>query len=221
MTRKRMERRSPRQDRSRALVESVREACRLILEEQGHDGLTTARIAERAGVSVGSLYQYFENKEHILAEVFREELEDQREGAERWASELAAKQMRDRLRAGIEYGAAGYRRMLELDSDFYRQNHAQYRLSRDFPTFDRDDERSSNAIEFTRKSLERDREQLRPRRNANLDHAAYIVSRGTSAILRAAVEDDPALLEDEQFLQEVFDLMACYLFRREGDDPAE
>jgi AcrR family transcriptional regulator len=62
-------RKVPRQERSRALVEAIVEAAARILVQQGRDALTTNAVALRAGVSIGSLYQYFPNREAILAAV--------------------------------------------------------------------------------------------------------------------------------------------------------
>ena len=64
-------RRQPRQDRSRAMVEVIVEATWKILAEEGYAAASTNRIAERAGTSVGSLYQYFPNKDAIVAAVQR------------------------------------------------------------------------------------------------------------------------------------------------------
>ena len=64
-------RKSPRQARSRATVESILEAATRILETSGLAALTTNQISERAGVSVGSLYQYYPSREAILAELVR------------------------------------------------------------------------------------------------------------------------------------------------------
>ncbi len=61
-----MGRRRPRQERSRALVEAILEAAALLLARHGRDALTTNAVAMRAGVSIGSLYQYFPNAESIL-----------------------------------------------------------------------------------------------------------------------------------------------------------
>ena len=58
-------RKQPKQPRSRDTVEVILTAAERILARDGLDGLTTARIAEVAGISVGSLYQYFPNKEAI------------------------------------------------------------------------------------------------------------------------------------------------------------
>ncbi len=59
-------RKTPRQARSQAMVEAVVEAAARILEAEGHGGFSTNAVAERAGVSVGSLYQYFPRKEALI-----------------------------------------------------------------------------------------------------------------------------------------------------------
>lgn len=59
-------RKTPIQERSRATVEVIVEAAARILFREGADALSTNRIAEVAGVSVGSLYQYFPNREAIV-----------------------------------------------------------------------------------------------------------------------------------------------------------
>ena len=64
-------RKQPRQQRAAATVEAILEATTRILEAEGLAALNTNHIAERAGVSVGSLYQYFPCKEAILTEIIR------------------------------------------------------------------------------------------------------------------------------------------------------
>ena len=59
-------RKQPKQARSNDLVAAVLEAAAQVLAEEGARRFTTARVAEKAGVSVGSLYQYFPNKAAIL-----------------------------------------------------------------------------------------------------------------------------------------------------------
>lgn len=61
-------RRAPRQARARQLVDALVEAAAQLLVERGYGGASTNALAERAGVSVGSLYQYFTGK----ADLFRE-----------------------------------------------------------------------------------------------------------------------------------------------------
>lgn len=61
------ERRTPRQSRAEGTVDAILEAAFQLLEAGGADRLTTNHIAERAGVSIGTLYQYFAGKQDILA----------------------------------------------------------------------------------------------------------------------------------------------------------
>ena len=60
-------RRTPRQARAGATVEAIFDATFQLLEAGGLDSLTTNHIARRAGVSIGTLYQYFAGKTEILA----------------------------------------------------------------------------------------------------------------------------------------------------------
>jgi AcrR family transcriptional regulator len=59
-------RKRPKQARSTDLVAAILEAAAQVLAKEGAPRFTTARVAERAGVSVGSIYQYFPNKAAIL-----------------------------------------------------------------------------------------------------------------------------------------------------------
>jgi AcrR family transcriptional regulator len=60
-------RKLPTQARSRARVEAILQAAGALLGEVGYDAVTTNLIAERAGVPVGSIYQFFETKDDIIA----------------------------------------------------------------------------------------------------------------------------------------------------------
>src|SRR5690349_19686232 len=60
-------RKEAKQERAQATVEAILRATAHILVRDGYDRASTNRIAERAGVSIGSLYQYFPNKESLVA----------------------------------------------------------------------------------------------------------------------------------------------------------
>jgi AcrR family transcriptional regulator len=68
-------RKAPRQTRSKVTVDAVHEAAIQVLQAEGAVRFTTTRVAERAGVSVGTLYQYFPNKQALLHEVLRRRLD--------------------------------------------------------------------------------------------------------------------------------------------------
>ncbi len=60
-------RKNPEQSRSAETVRTILEGAARVLEERGLAGYTTNAVAERAGVSVGSVYQYFPGKEALTA----------------------------------------------------------------------------------------------------------------------------------------------------------
>ena len=68
-------RKSPVQARSAASVDAILDATIQVLLRVGMDRLTTTRVAARAGVSVGTLYQYFPNKQALLQAVSKRHME--------------------------------------------------------------------------------------------------------------------------------------------------
>jgi AcrR family transcriptional regulator len=90
-------RKQPQQDRSTGLVAAIPEAAVQVLAKDGAQRFTTTRVAERAGVSVGSVYQYFPNKAAIL---FRLQSDEWRQTSALLCEILAdtSRQPLDRLR---------------------------------------------------------------------------------------------------------------------------
>jgi AcrR family transcriptional regulator len=68
-------RKSPKQERSKDLVDAVMVAATRILESTGVEMLTTNKVAKAAGVSIGSLYQYFPGKDAIFSKVIERQLD--------------------------------------------------------------------------------------------------------------------------------------------------
>jgi AcrR family transcriptional regulator len=118
-------RKQPQQARSSELVAAILDAAVQVLTKEGAQRFTTARVAEKAGVSVGSLYQYFPNKAAILfrlqsdewrqtSELLRSILEDTRKSPE--------ERLRTLVRAFIrsECEEAGMRVALDDAAPLYR-----------------------------------------------------------------------------------------------------
>lgn len=68
-------RKQPVQQRSAKRVEQMLEACAALIDELGYDGVTTTLIAERAGVAVGSLYQFFPDKRAVVQALTKRNLD--------------------------------------------------------------------------------------------------------------------------------------------------
>lgn len=123
-------RKRPRQGRSAATVEAIIEAAARILETSGLPAFNTNAVADKAGVSIGSLYQYFPAKEALLAALIRRKRAEliadiEREKAEAGAHDLprvidgfiraaiAHQLERPRLARTLEYAEA----MLPIDAE--------------------------------------------------------------------------------------------------------
>jgi len=69
-------RKRPRQARSKTTVDAILGATARVLVKHGFDRLTTNAVADAAGVSIGSLYQYFPNKEALVAALIERHIEE-------------------------------------------------------------------------------------------------------------------------------------------------
>lgn len=72
-------RKKPRQERSKATVDAILIAAAYILERDGWSGFTTNRVAEKAGVNIASLYQYFPNKAALIEALRQAHIEQTRQ----------------------------------------------------------------------------------------------------------------------------------------------
>ena len=99
-------RKSPRQRRARVTVEVIVEAAARSLETAGPEGFNTNAVAARAGVSVGSLYQYFPSKQALVAELSRRNAETALAGLAQAAERTRGRPMLERLRAFTAFAIA-------------------------------------------------------------------------------------------------------------------
>lgn len=120
-------RKQPRQARSARLVADILEAAIRVLVREGARRFTAARVAEAAGVSVGSLYQYFPNKEAILFQLQTDEWARTGVLLEGMLADTSRPPL-DRLRAAVqaffrtEYDEAAYRIALDDAAPLYRDS---------------------------------------------------------------------------------------------------
>lgn len=193
-------RRTPKQRRSREIVEAIVEAGRRILEERGADALTTNHVAERAGVSIGSLYRYFPNRAAVLAAIYdRDATREARELAhERWA--IADLPLEQALETLVDFQLERHRRLLEMESSFYRSHHGEFGLS--------DRIGAEAVVEGIRAILAAHATRVRAR---DLDEAAYLIARGVSGVLRLTLEERPEKLSEPSFRDELLDLVTRYV----------
>lgn len=88
-------RREPKQQRSRQTVEAVLEAVQRVAKRHGADAITTNRVAEVAGVSIGSLYQYFPDKQAIFIALHDRHVDEVRQVIERTMTDCSSASLED------------------------------------------------------------------------------------------------------------------------------
>jgi AcrR family transcriptional regulator len=195
-------RKMPRQARSRALVDAVIAAASRVLSARDPDEVTAHHIAERAGVSVGSLYQYFPSKEAIFGALIDTRLEGDVRAAKEW---LAGQD------GAVERWIVAFTaRMIEL----HRGHRTLYRAILPLVGPMRRHRRVRRAVaevrEAVRARLEERRHELR---KTDLEIATFVAGHAIEACLHAALDERPELLDDPRFERELTDLVTRYLLR--------
>src|SRR6516164_4846579 len=102
-------RKSPQQQRSRETVDVILAATARVLVREGFDKASTNRIAEAAGVSVGSLYQYFPSKEALVVAVIERHNEDLMRVVRGALAEVAAQPLERAVRTLVAAAVEAHR----------------------------------------------------------------------------------------------------------------
>ena len=199
-------RRRPSQARSRVTVEAILDAAARVLEERGYAAGTTNRIAERAGVSIGSLYEYFPNKDAIVVALAERELDAEREEILR---------VLETARASESLGLL-LRRFVEAIVDFHARSPALHRIL--FDEAAHPPETHACVLRFEESLAHTLEEVLRGRRLAvrDPDVAAHLVVQTTESLAHRFVLRGIHKLDQSTFVEEVTRLLARYLGTSSG-----
>lgn len=192
-------RKLPKQERSQATVSAILIATTRILTEEGYDKFNTNRVAELAGVSVGSLYQYFPNKESLLYALGEHHANEMAQLAQQHLEGLGDRSILEVLQQIIKAVLAAY----AVNPKLYRILHQQVPRSEEMRKLD--DARLEQML-YSFLALHRD--QLRPK---NLDITVFIISHTIKALLYDAIADRPNLLKNGELEQEIMSMLSSYL----------
>jgi AcrR family transcriptional regulator len=196
-------RKTPRQERSRATVEALLEATTDILIREGYAKLTTNRIAERAGVNIASLYQYFPGKEAIVAELRRRHGADQRAALRQVLAAHTAGELESTIRTLVSVGVAGHAQAPRLHRVFTEEIPALG--YRDVAAID------PPIFEAMRRFLQEAAVDVR-----DMDLALWMVATASGAVLHRAAVERPEDLSSGVIAEELVTLLCRYLRRRAG-----
>ncbi len=203
-------RKRPKQSRSAELVRAIREACLQILDQEGAERLTTQRIADVAGVNIASVYQYFPNKEAVLAEVYENQLAELADLASAefqriW--KLSSKSFEGTLRAIIAMEADFLLQLYRMNPDFYQQYHQALDVRERVNQRTQAESNPSWADWFSQ-FLAQHAEKLRP---GDRETQAFLARHTLEGALTAALRERPEALGEAAFREEVLVLLLRYL----------
>jgi AcrR family transcriptional regulator len=196
-------RRAPRQKRSAETIDVLLTATERVLGKDGFAAATTNRIAEAAGVSIGTLYHYFPTKEALIEALVHRMWADELRIMESHAGALDAGPLAVAVRRIVDGLVAIVRRRQELYKRWFAEASHLGQLSVGLEMADR-------AIAMLRASLERRRGELRP---ANVAFAADFVIKMALAAVRTAARDYPAELASGELSAAVADMLTRYLVK--------
>lgn len=108
-------RKKPQQQRAIQIVNDILEAMQLCIAEQGILQVSTPKISEKSGVSVGSIYQYFENKEQIIEELLRRKSENLGLALKQLATQKEQMSLEELIPLSIQFGFD----MMKADGGFF------------------------------------------------------------------------------------------------------
>jgi AcrR family transcriptional regulator len=188
------------QARSQATVDAILEATAHILVREGYDRASTNKVAERAGVSIGSLYQYFPGKEALVAALLERHLAEMDAVLRAALPRLAAEPIDRAARSIVQVMVEAHAVDPALHKVFVEQVPRIGKLER-VEGFERE------MTALVRGYLEARRDELIVR---DLDLAAFIVVGVVESLTHAAVLSRQDLL-GERFVEEVSAVVVRYL----------
>lgn len=193
-------RKRPSQARSLATVDAILNAAAQVFEDRGYASGTTNRIAARAGVSIGSVYEYFPNKDAIIVALADQELARERQ-------EILE------VLEGSRHKSLGIllRKFVETVVTFHARSPALHRIL--FEEAEHPPETHACVLRFEESLAHALEAALRERRVAvpDRDLAAHLVVQTTESLAHRFALRGIHDLDQESFVEEVTRLLARYL----------
>lgn len=200
-------RKVPRQERSRATVAAIVEAAARVLETRGYERMTTNHVARAAGVSVGSLYQYFSNKDELVRALLERHLREAAELRPAILGDGTALGLRERVRLTVRWwlDAHAARPALHLVLTGLASRVMEEAALRAWREL---------GLVAIRRALEPYRDELRP---GDLDLTVFLYAQCLEAMTHGLVLERPERLADSELLDELTDVLVGLL---RGPDPS-
>lgn len=194
-------RRAPRQARSRATVDAILDATARVLTEAGYAAASTNRIAATAGVSIGSLYQFFPGKEALVAALRRRHAEQMRDMVRGMVGAIAGMPLAEAVPRFVHAVIAAHL----IDPQLHRV--LEQEVPRPDPAYGREDV-DTDFRATIRAVLAQHRRDILP---ADLDVASLVLVRMVDALVHTAVLHRPQGIAAKAIEREIAAAILRYL----------
>ncbi len=197
-------RKAPTQSRGQATVEAIVQATARVLVKEGYEGASTNRIADAAGVSIGSLYQYFPSKEALVAELLDRHMKRMLAVLQSTAAMLpAGVTVREAVLSVVKATFAAHR----VNPRLHRVLIEQVPRMGELDKLDAFDEQGLALIEVFLSA--RRRELRRP----DVRLAARVAMTAVRGVTLSTLIRSPSALDDDGLVAETVDLVCRYLVK--------
>lgn len=197
-------RRKPKQERAKATEKAILDAAAQVLVKDGYDRASTNRIARRAGVSIGSLYQYYPSKESLVSALLQQHVE-QMLG---FLMDTATRMVEAPLEEAVPAYVRAMLRVHSVDPKLHKVFFEQFpRLG----GISRAQDFLEQACSVVRAYLETHRHRLR---DVDLDVATFVLVNAVEGVTHAAVLTREGSLAEEALADEIAALVLRYLLDR-------
>jgi AcrR family transcriptional regulator len=194
-------RRRPRQARAQATVEAIVKATARVLVDEGYDRASTNRIAHAAGVSIGSLYQYFPSKEALVAALVENHVERMRAALDGALQADPPAGLPERALLLVQGMMAAYRVDPQLHHVLCQEVPKIGELQKVYGF-------EQHLADVCRRYLFSVSERLRLN---DVDRAVFLLVNAVPGVIRAAIQADTAAQNDARLAEELTDMIARYL----------
>ncbi|AQZ96491.1 TetR family transcriptional regulator [Halopseudomonas phragmitis] len=209
-------RRNPTQSRAEMTLQSIREASLKILEKEGYKRLTTNHIAEVAGISIGTLYQYYADKQAIAADLCNQLLWSELSELNRFDQTTLAHfetSLECTMAFFVREHIARHKRLYQKLKTFYLEIHWQY----DFEDYmRRKHPRKLKTVEWLPSALAHHSRNLGVN---NYSLAATLVMHMIEGTIHATLDRDPELIMHPEFETELVHAVLGYLHFKPAASP--
>lgn len=198
-------RKRPKQRRSRETVEAILEATTRVLMEEGYEKANTNHIAQVAGVSVGTLYQYFPNKESLVLAVVEEHSEEMISLLRKSVQDLAREPLKVAVRTYVEAMLAMHQVNPSLHRELIRLAlHLGYE---DIVEYQRE------AVSLVKDYLCLHADAILPR---DMELAAFMLVTMVEGVFHSALVERPEWMDTGALTEEICAMVLRYLLGSSG-----